>query len=224
MKFTLKGPFKKRQKRQVDPKILLDKLEESLNYVEMRRVATRLRQICTEKKKQSVAFLSFGCGEGKSMVVAGLAMFMARNFGQKILIVETATYHRAGAVKLDALFQLDQVELGQPTPSPVFPGVDMIRIKDRARKGYYSRDTHDVEVVLAEVGGKYDCILVDTAALELKNRQNYDAQAIAGCVDGVVIVKSRLDLSPEFEAQVLEDLRSMDLEFLGVIANSGALA
>jgi Mrp family chromosome partitioning ATPase len=225
MKFKLSFPFRKRVRAEVNHGLLRESITHHLDYLELRRSAARLHQLCVDGKIQSIAISSFARGEGKSLITACLAVALARNFGKKILVIDTATYHRTGSVRMSSIFQLKNAHLGKPTPSPLFPGVDMIRLKDRARTGFYSRDIQDIELVLAEVENKYDLTLIDTSALELKNRQNYDAQAIASCVDGVVFVKSRIDLSPELESQILEDLKSesAQLNIVGVISNSGAV-
>ena len=218
--WNLNQPFRKKTQAP-DHRVYAHNLERMIEFLEIRRTVAKLHSALQGGKLKSVAVTSLARGEGKTTVVAALAFSLSRHYGQKVLIIDTTTFHRNEAVKIETLLGVSE-KTSRPVASRLFTGIDFLRLSERENRVFTSRDNHELDLVLGEENSKYDLILMDTTAFETKNRQNYDAQMVAACADGVVFVKSDLDLAGDVQTQLLEDLKTARLNILGVLSNSGA--
>lgn len=204
-------------KAQPSPEALADAVRLVAPYQETRRLLARVMEALKSSGSRSVAVLSLNAGEGKSVLCLSLAA-AAVDLGLKVLVVDTATFVRDGAVALDEVLGVEAATGNAPVASPSLKGVDYLSWA--VREGVRPEEGR---AELARLGQGYGLILVDTAPLAALNRGNVDPHFCARAADAAIIVTSREGSLSEASRTAVGELRQIGVRLLGLVGNAGAM-
>jgi len=219
-----------------------DRLEEFVQYAELKQLAFNIAMLQREKMFHSLAVLSFFPGEGKTLFCATAAMAYADTCRSRALIIDTTTLQNPDSLNLRDCF----------TPSS--PAVDVMTMDDiRAGSGGgrmpesngdedadEDQTIHETQIVASPrfkaVSGQgsdqnllrivtrkesksHGLVLLDTAPLNFKNKSNIDPLVVARQSDASILIVSRKLLNAIDLNDCLKIAGDPALRLVGVVAN-----
>jgi polysaccharide biosynthesis transport protein len=185
-----------------------------------RLLQSNLQTLGEERPCHVLAITSTLAREGKSTVVANLAIALAESGRSAILVeanfqdpVQQNIWSRPVALGLSEVLT-NQVSW-HFTVQRIYPNLDLMLSGKVESQAISSLDSRQMTVLLTELSERYDFVLLDTPALET----GADAVRLSQVVDGILLVAQpgRIDAdSATFAQQVLSQSRQ---SVLGLILN-----
>lgn len=186
------------------------------------KLQTRLSQINTDNHPiKSLLFTSAVPGEGKSTIVANLALAMGKA-GQNVIIID-CDMHLPTQHKIFGLSNKQGLSTLLTQPTRI---IDVIK-KNRNPNTWILTSgpvtpnpmellgSAQMKSILEQLSLKFDYVLLDTPALLPVG----DAIALASNVDGVVLVTRQFYCKEEDLRETSKQLSDMNIHILGVVVN-----
>ena len=185
-----------------------------------RMIRTSIQFSNEEKRLKTIAFTSAGANEGKSTVVANLAVVMAQA-GHKVVLLDCDLRNPS----LHKIFNLQNMGLS----NSVMAGENIVDVVQRS-------EVQDLDVltsgpiacypsellgskrmqdVLNELADKYDYVLIDTPPV----LSFTDAAVIAGKADGVILLMESGRVKPALAKEAKQILEQTKSNIIGIILN-----
>jgi capsular exopolysaccharide synthesis family protein len=198
----------------------------SLTAEAFRALLTSILYIGCRRRSSVLIVTSPGAGEGKTTVIANLAVAFAET-NRSVLLIDGDTrrpkLHQIFGVSseaglLDLLAQkspLEQAELFRSWRNTAFPGVCLLpsgEVTEGAAALLHSRRLHEL-IALARM--QFDVILIDTPPM----LHLADARIIGSLVDGVVLVARSGRTSRDAASSVKQRLAEDGIPVFGVVLN-----
>ncbi len=211
-----------------------------MNFSEVRRLAYSLMSMQQKKRFHTLSVLSCFPAEGKTLFCAAMAMAYAETTGSRVLVVDTDTSHNPNSLVLrdcldPMMAQVDFLSLSNRHPE--YNGVHHPTVDARMARERNATDTIVLEKeptsvlmtresdhslinkVMVEGSQKYNLVLLDTVALNTRNKHNLDPYLTASLSDAsVLIVSPKLLNTPALQASI-KVLKSPELHLVGVVSN-----
>lgn len=190
-----------------------------------RTIRTNLQFAGVDKPLKTILLTSATPNEGKSTVIASLAIVMAQA-GHKVVLLDcdfrNPTQHKmfglpnkglSNCVATDGdyheiLQHIDQENLDILTSGPVAPNPSEILM------------SHKMSTLLERLKEEYDYVLIDTPPVMLVT----DAAAISSKVDGIIMVVVSKANPPSTEIMAKERLEQVGARILGCVLNKVEVA
>ncbi|RPI34398.1 MAG: polysaccharide biosynthesis tyrosine autokinase [Chloroflexota bacterium] len=197
-------------------------LDGEIQAEEFRRLRTVLLFNTRPAFKKTILVTSGDAKEGKSVIVANLALSVAR-MGLKVLVIDVDMRRPAQ----HQIFHLPGNDLGlsnvltrQKTPEEViqnsqFPGVDVLPSGPYLVNPADLIDTSEMVALLDQLKQQYDLILIDTPAF----LHVPDVVGLASLVDGVVVIVRSSHTQEETLQALLQQLTHQKAFLMGVVMN-----
>lgn len=189
----------------------MDKAKALKNFIQYSEVKLLLDQILVLQEQahfQSIAIISEFQGEGKSFICAALALVYSERLNKKVLVIDTTV--EANAPDLLA-------ELLEDTTR-----VDLISLKTlRGASSTQAPDEYELKRLLTEKKPLYSLILVDSASLSKRNKNNYDPVVIARQCDAAILVSGNTKPAEAPAAEHQKKIHDAEIKLIGMIYNQG---
>ncbi len=191
-----------------------DNLSYFLEYMrqgEIKRMIHRFFDELNKKKAKSIAVVSLKPGEGRTFLVAVLAVAAAIFMKKKVLVVDTTSQPDQGHLYLERIFGQASLE----------KYVDLISPQ------YSSNGNDDVaDFKLKELidlyQNKYDLVIFDTTAIQSDNSSGMDPVIVAKTAGHAVIAISGQSVTSGDFKQLQGQMRDWGISPLGTIYNFGS--
>ncbi len=221
-------------------KVLEGRLQEFIRYAELKQLAYQIAVLQQEKMFHSLAVLSVFPGEGKTLFCAAMAMAYAETCRAKVLVVDTTTIRNKNAILLKQCFNgssplvevlsIDELRKGTgnfdgaSSAAPRIekgPALESQLALDRPNQLAMPKENEfsKLKKVVEDRSEQYGIVLLDTAALQSRNRSNVDPSLVARLSHASILLVSRQFLnSPNVQAS-LNVLKDPTMHLIGVVAN-----
>ena len=217
-----------------------DRLKEFVQYSELKQLAFNIAMLQQEKRFHSLAVLSFFPGEGKTLFCAAAAMAYADACRSRALIIDTTTLRNRGSLELRDCFSPPSPAVDIMTMEDIRKGFDDDSEPDSPRTEQRRQTVHEPDVVMSTgiktVSGQgsdqnllrvaaqaksksHGLILMDTAPLNSRNRNNVDPLVVARQSDASVLIISRKLLNAADVSKCLKIARDPTLRLIGIVSN-----
>jgi Mrp family chromosome partitioning ATPase len=169
-----------------------------LSFSEVKELLLRLTSLRSSLDISSIAVLSELPKEGKSFFCALLAAALTRmDGGKRCLIVDAGAHFPERSTLLD-----DTVE--------PLDNIDIVQIGE---------SESNLAELMERVQGQYDLILIDTCALQRRNRRNLDPLLLARQAGGAILVSSQKSLGSDNAKAESRRLTDAGVKLLGIMHN-----
>lgn len=171
---------------------------------------------------RSLAVLSANPQEGKTFMIAALALGYAVLLQKRVLIVNTVLDVPHGSIRIRKLYDEDLLYAAGDTVrgGHVSRMIDLISPQERDReKAHFDTVDFMIGKFLEGFRNEYDLILVDTCALTVQRNRVMDPVVIAGQTDAAVLVTSETSLNRESVTAVKGLLDQWKVRVIGAIHN-----
>jgi len=216
-----------------------NRLQEFIHFAEIKQLAYQIAALQQEKMFRSLAVLSVFPGEGKTLFCAAMAMAYAETCRSKVLVVDTSTLQNKNSLRLKQCFNgsaplvevLSVEDLRKGSRS--FGSTSMIGPSENTSV-LESRVVHEtpthvtvahenefsiLKKIAEDSSDQYGLVLLDTTAMQSRNRSNMDPTLAARLSHASVLVVSRRFLdSPELP-RYLATLKDPSLHLIGMISS-----
>lgn len=186
-----------------------------------RRLRTNIFMLDPETPLQTLLVASAEPGEGKSTIVANLALAMAQS-GRKVIIVD-------GDLRLPTLHQIfnllneiglssilrQEVMLAEAVQDSQIPGVQVLTSGPLPPNPAELLGSPQMTTLLEQLRQQFDLVLLDTPALLAVT----DAVVLALAVDGVILVVGCTQARQETVEAACRQLTAVKARLIGVIVN-----
>ena len=216
-----------------------DRFKEFIRYSELKQLAYKFAALQQKKMFRTLAVLSFFPGEGKSLFCAALAMAYAETCRTNVLVVDTTTFQNKRSLVLKECFNgsvpevhvmsLEELrrasagsgQLSSGSRTEKTPALEGVVVREHPANTAITKE-NDLSLIknAAEDRAKqYGLILLDTAPLNAKNKNNVDPLLVAHSSEAsVLVVSQKLLHAPDLNAY-LKDLEDPTLHLVGMISN-----
>jgi Mrp family chromosome partitioning ATPase len=221
---------------------LADRLKDVMDYAEIKRLADNLMILQRQKKFRSLAILSFFPEEGKTIFAAMLALAYTDACASRVLVVDTTTSQNpqslvlkqclpAGHPQIDFI-SLEEYRRGSNGNGNGFPSkenradtptleADVVSNGSVTLWVQKKSDQFLIRKMAEERAGQYGLVLMDTAPLTIRNKNNVDPVLVARIAEASVLVASpRLLNTPNLEPR-LKALKDPTMHLIGLVSNEG---
>jgi Mrp family chromosome partitioning ATPase len=218
-----------------------ERLKDFIRYSEVKHLLYKVIDLQHDRRTdfRSLAVLSAFPGEGKTLFCAALAMAYVDSCRSKILVVDTTTFHHPHSLALRQCIdpdhpQIDFMSLTEgsngrnqlnSTPADASETRDLAPEPERGGDGDFAvsmvlESEHSlIRRVAKDRAKQYGLVLLDTAALIARNKNNIDPSLVARLSDASVLIAGRTLLNaPQLDDQ-LKFLKDPDLHLIGVVSN-----
>lgn len=196
-----------------------------------RMIATRLRYLNSDRRVHTVVVTSSLPVEGKTTVAANLAKAEA-SAGSRVCLVEADLRKPdfASATGLRELPGLAEVltgqsalddavqQLAEPNEAPVGRHIDVIVAGTTPANPVELTESREMQELATQIGARYDLVVVDAPPPTLLA----DAIPLLKLADGVLVVAQVNRVTPEALGRLRDELQSLDVRVLGIVANRAA--
>ncbi len=194
-------------------------LRSFIQYAEVKSLIDRILLLQETEKFKSVAFLSEYDGEGKTFLIAALALAYSERLNKKVLVIDTSSNNTAStplpAKDLKENYLL--AELLEDTTK-----VEVMVMRDWAKLRLSPGiDEYQLNALLSENNQNYSMILVDTSSLSRKNKNNFDPLVIARQCDVSVLVSGQPRVREQISTDNRKRIHDAGIRLLGLIYNQG---
>jgi Mrp family chromosome partitioning ATPase len=187
---------------------------------EFKRLLGRIRATIEAENAKSVAILSSHPGEGKSFLIASIALGYAILLQKRVLIVNTVLGNRPDSLNLKEVYESELQYAPVNGVARWNHMIDLISPQDaEQKKSQYDTVDFMVGQFLNSFKDKYDLILVDTSALKSEQTAMMDPIVIAGQADASIFVTSGQSLRRESVAESKALLDQWKVRVIGAIHN-----
>jgi Mrp family chromosome partitioning ATPase len=227
-------------RRSSDDTAINSRLQEVVHYSELKQLAYNIATLQQEKMFRSLAVLSFLPAEGKTLFCAALAMAYVETCRARVLLVDSTTIQNKGSLALRDCFNgsdpmIEVISLADlrngssglpPSPAryradkePVLESEVINDMPSMSLSVFGGTDLSLIKRVSAERSKQYGLVLLDTAPLSARNKNNVDPLLVAHMSDASLLVVSRKFLdAPNLNAS-LKVLKDPALHLLGLVSN-----
>jgi capsular polysaccharide biosynthesis protein/Mrp family chromosome partitioning ATPase len=170
--------------------------------------------VLTNSAKRRLLVTSANDDDGSALVTALLGLSMAAD-QRRVTIVEGAVRDPVLAGHFpDASFTWQQVQAGQHSPArlPDLPTLSVL--PSEPRDGLTTEHVRDLSEVLDMLADTEDCVIVHAPPV----LAGWDTAALAGHVDGVLLVVAAGDTRLTEATRAARLLRRLDLPLVGIVA------
>jgi Mrp family chromosome partitioning ATPase len=212
-----------------------ERIKDYIRYSELRRLVYKIADLQRQRNAfSSLAVLSLFPSEGKTLFCAALAAAYADTCRTRVLAVDTTTLRSAKSLSLRQCLDpsnpmIDFISLtehrnGATAVSDVIHAPDGGAPGDAMDNGSGGMDLvmNDqllVTQVTKNAAKRYGLVILDTASLDARNKNNIDPSLVAHLSDaGVLIVGSKTLNAPDLPAR-LHALEGAGLHLIGAVSN-----
>jgi Mrp family chromosome partitioning ATPase len=175
---------------------------------EVKKLIHRFGDELQKKKGNAIAVTSLLPGEGRTFLVAVLALGAAVFLKKKVLIVDASSQPHEGHLYLDRIFSDESVE----------KYVDLIKPKQAAGIDGEAAD-FELKTLLDHYRDEYDLVIFDTTAIQDSNQRSMDPLIVSKTAGNtVMIVSSKSVASGDFR-RVRTELQDWNIPILGTVYN-----
>lgn len=197
----------------------------SLTAEAYRTLRTNIRFAGIDKAVRQILFTSAGPGEGKSSVVANLAVSISQA-GKSVLIID-ADLRNPSQHKIFNLLNLTGLTTTLTEDVPVFDyivntpfaGLDILTSGPIPPNPAEILDSRRMKQILDEMAQAYEFVLIDSPPVIAVT----DASILAQTADGVILVLAEREVKKEFALKAKEQLEKTGAKILGIILNKAKL-
>ena len=196
-------------------------LHEYIESSGFKRVFNQILSAQLGSGMRTLAVLSQRPREGKTFIVANLALAFASFLNFRVLVVETTGAGESFFVSAPSQVSSDgAVEFrGEVEPVERAGRIDVLTMS-ALRNGLRDGAEFQIRGALAEFDAHYDVILLDTCALDAPDPQSLEPLVIAHQADAALLVSSPFSMDRPWNREQQLSLRSQT-RLLGVVFNSG---
>ncbi|MFA5976384.1 MAG: hypothetical protein WC859_09525 [Elusimicrobiota bacterium] len=215
-------------------------MKEFARYTELKHLAYNLAALQQQTMFRSLAVLSFFSGEGKTLFCATAARAYAEACGTRVLAVDTTTAQNSGSLLLRECFDasdsaVDVTSLEEfrkssnELPSSAAKKLTTeeslvhepeivagIRISTKFKRG---PDHSLIQKLTEDTAKAYGLVLLDTAALNTRNKNNIDPLTVARQADASILIVSRKLLNAADLNACLKIAQDPAIRLVGLISN-----
>jgi Mrp family chromosome partitioning ATPase len=189
---------------------------------DFKRLLGRIRSTIDAEHARSVAVLSNHEGEGKTFLVAAIALGYAILLQKRVLIVNTVLGSGADSLSLQSLYES---ELQYAPVNGVARWNRMIDLmspqEQEHKKSQFDTVDFMVGQFLLTFKDQYDLILIDTCALKSAESSMMDPIVIAGQADASIFITSNRSLAREAVKELKTLLEQWQVKVIGSVHNEG---
>jgi Mrp family chromosome partitioning ATPase len=190
---------------------------------EFKRLLGRIRATLEAEQAHSVSILSAQPQEGKTFLVAAIALGYAILLQKRVLIVNTVLGASAQSLSLQDLYDSELKYAPVNGVARWNRMIDLISPQEQeTKKSQFDTVDFMVGQFLDSFKDKYDLIIVDTCALGAAQSSMMDPIVIAGQTDASLFVTSRNSLTRESVAEAKGLLDQWKVKIIGSIHNVAA--
>ena len=189
-------------------------LSDYSRYSEIKQLTYNIAALQQKEKGLNLfSVLSFFPGEGKTLFCAALAIAYADAFHANVLVVDTTTFQNKGSLLLEQC-------IGNTHPLINVVSLDKLKSNTNGLETEKPDCDFSIAKIISKEGlKKYGLVLLDTVALEAKNKNNVDPLLLARLSSAsILIVSQALLKAPNLSARV-KMLEEPALHLTGVISN-----
>ena len=216
------------------------RFKEFIHYSELKQLAFKIEALQQEKAFRSLAVLSCLAGEGKTLFCAALAMAYVQTRRTSVLVIDTTTHQSEGSLVLKQCLgpslplveevSLEELRKGSDGFGPL-SGLTLTSEEDPAlvtemvpQSAIHlaflkENDLSQIKKKSADRSNPYGLVLLDTAPLNAKNKNNVDPVLVANLSDASVLLASQKFLNAPNADSYLKVLEDPALHLLGIISN-----
>ncbi|MBS1986264.1 MAG: hypothetical protein JST16_19045 [Bdellovibrionales bacterium] len=191
----------------------LEDISRYIRFAESRDLLDAFLKAAEQQKFKSVALVSEASAEGKTLITLTLALGLAELHQKRVLIVDTSSMTRENSLSLLQALELDEKESLQPgKPLPTFNlKVDYVRPA--------SLEAPEIDRILNAYRDNYDFVLLDTMAMNSRNRNNLGALTVAFRSERTLVVAGPSQASGSNARKLAERVTQSGVRLLGLVCN-----
>lgn len=193
----------------------------SLTAEAYRTLRTNLKFVSIDKVVKNILFTSAGPHEGKSSVVANLALSISQA-GTKVLIIDAdlrnpsqhKIFNLINIAGLTTTLAEDASAFTYITKTP-YEGLDILTSGPIPPNPAELLDSQRMKQILSKISHTYEFVLIDSPPVIAVT----DASVLAQSVDGVILVLAAEEVEREKALSAKERLEKVGAKILGVVLN-----
>lgn len=193
----------------------------SLTAEAYRVLRTNIQFTSVDNAVKHILFTSAGPEEGKSSIVANLAVCMSQA-GKKVLVID-ADLRNPSQHKIFDLSNYNGLTTTLAESVSVFTyivktsheGLDILTSGPTPPNPAELLDSQRMKQILNEVNQVYEFVLIDSPPVIAVT----DASILAQSVDGVILILAALQVEPEDALRAKEQLEKVGAKILGIVLN-----
>lgn len=198
-----------------------NKFDDLIRAPEFEHVFERLVRERRERSLQSLAIVSLEEGEGKTLIAALIAYACSKLLREKVLIIDTQTQSRKGALRLDVIFESED---GPPradgTRGTFQLHVDLLKLTDLQAKAPVDL-AYQIDALIDSFSEKYDTIILDTGST--RGTRSFDPIVLANRTQAALLVTTLKAM----DSRKMRDWKAkrpiVGGRLLGVVLNDGGV-
>jgi Mrp family chromosome partitioning ATPase len=183
---------------------------EYLRQGEIKRLIHRFSDEIAKRAVRSVAVTSLQPGEGRTFLVAVLAVGFAMFLKKRVLVVETCNQPEGGELRLDSV-------IGEASTGC---SVDLITPKALG-SGKTEAADFELKKVLDRHRDSYDLVIFDTAPVSSTQSNTMDAVIVARTAGNVIMLLSERSLAEGDFLRFRNEMREWGILIMGSVYNFG---
>ncbi len=187
-----------------------------------RTIRTNIEFSSVDQELKTIVVTSAGPAEGKSTTAANLAVVMAHN-GQQVLLVDAdlrkpTSHYTFGMINTRGLTNVltKQETLEEAVRQTKIENLSLLTCGPIPPNPAELLNSKMMERVLEMAGTEYDIVIIDTPPVMVVT----DAQILANKCDGVILVVSSGKTEREQAIKTKEQLQKVKARLLGVVLNN----
>lgn len=191
----------------------MDQLTPFFQYMrlgEVKRLVYRFIDELNRKNAKSLAVLSLNPGEGKTFLVAVLAVGAAVFLKKKILVIDTTHQTHPEQFYLKRIFEETAASKYVDLIFPQFDGPSEIGVSD-----------FQLQELIDSHQDKYDLVIFDTVAVSQSRPDSMDPIIVAKTAGSAVVVLSNKSISSGDFKTMNDQMKDWSISILGTIFNFG---
>jgi len=167
-----------------------------LEIAEMKRIYAAIKASLMKSNPACLAVSSAASGEGKTVIVAGLAAIAAREGGKKRILAvdlnwqDPALHRHFGLDMIGAGSVKNGISVGELAQNSGINNLDILTaVQSGTDNGELYADKHSIAAeIMKQARDTYDIIFVDTSKMFPTNRYMIDPVDISKNADGVALI------------------------------------
>lgn len=197
-----------------------------MQIAEMQRIYSTIQTALIKLKPSCVVITSAARGEGKTVMVAGLAAIAAQQDKKRILALDLNWHSPAlhtyfGLVLNDVQKFTSGVSISEIVQKTAIKNLDLLPAIQSGpnEKELYEDKNSLLSEIIKQARNAYDCIFIDTSSIFPTNRRMMDPVDISKTADAVALVVLA-NVTPRQQAKrARTTLETAGANILGVIVN-----
>jgi Mrp family chromosome partitioning ATPase len=186
---------------------------------DFKRLLGSIRSTIDAEQAHSIAILSNHSKEGKTFLVAAMALGYAILLQKRVLIVNTVLGGDPDSLQLQDIYESELQYAPVNGVARWNHMIDLMSPQQEHKKSHFDTVDFMVGQFLQPFRDKYDLILIDTCALKQAEGSMMDPIVIAGQADASLLVTSKRSLSRESVAETKTLLEQWKVRVIGSVHN-----